>query len=106
MSKRKINLEEIIKPYRKYLVEGIEGYKNISGNGMFVGDVLAAMKEACKQALELAAENALVESIFDDNGEINEVLESMYKPHPHNKRLDENIHVNKQSILYTINQVE
>ena len=87
MSKIKINLEEIIKPYRKYLVEGIDGYKNISGNGMFVGDVLAAMKEACKQTLELASENFEIEYL-GGNSDIND------------------FRINKQSILDTINQVE
>ena len=103
MSKRKINLEEIIKPYRKYLVEGIDGYKNISGNGMFVGDVLAAMKEACKQALELAAENAELEErdyrknstkISNYGEEVCSEYEGIYYG------------VDKQSILSTINQVE
>lgn len=86
---KKINLEEIIKPYKKYLVEGIDGYKSLSGDGMFVGDVLEAMKEACKQALKLAAENA--KAYPNSNGQW--VASGVTAT------------VNKQSILNTINQV-
>lgn len=54
--------EDYLKPYRKYLVEGIDGYKNISGDGMFIGDVEDAIKQAQIDAIEetcrVCAENA------------------------------------------------
>ena len=70
---KKINLEEILSHY----VDTSDGYiSDFSGESFCPTEAIeCAMREFGKQLLELAAENALVESIFDDNGEINEVLE-------------------------------
>jgi len=46
--------EELCKKHKKYLVEGIDGYKNISGDGMFVGDVYDAMIEFAKLHVKAA----------------------------------------------------
>jgi hypothetical protein len=100
--KETINLEEILFSIIP---------KKIKNEGFGFGDVdekyiLLAMKKACKKSLELAAKNVKIESVFDDTGEISEISECIYKPHPYNKRLDENIRINKQSILDTINQIK
>jgi len=50
--------EELCNKYKKYLVEGIDGYKNISGSGMFVGDVYDAMVEFAKLHVESALKAA------------------------------------------------
>lgn len=47
--------EDYLKPYKKYLVEGIDGYKNISGDGMFIGDVENAIKQAQIDAIDATA---------------------------------------------------
>jgi hypothetical protein len=73
----KINLEEILTD---------ELAKNISGNLDFMDSILIAMKEACRQTLELAAENAKLGNT--ENGTYS-VLE-----------------VSKQSILDVINLIE
>ena len=44
--------EEYLKPYKKYLVEGVDGYKNISGNGMFIRDVENAIKQAQQDTID------------------------------------------------------
>jgi len=67
MQRKKINLEEILK-----LHCNVADYDKDA--------ILKAMKEAIKQSLELAVENA--------------------------KCLDVNRNINKQSILDTINQIE
>lgn len=100
--KETINLEEILFSIIP---------KEIKNEGFGFGDVdekyiLLAMKEACKKSLELAAKNAKLESRFDDTGEISEISECIYKPHPYDKHLDENIFVNEQSILNVINQIK
>lgn len=71
MSERKVNLEEILEKHRQMFI------KNSVKHPDYIMD---AMKEACRQVLELAAENA-------------EVHEELFI-------------VDKQSILNTINQVE
>ena len=77
MKERKINLEEIINTLPSVCI----GYKN---------SIKDAMKEACRQTLELAAENADTEKeILHESG----VLKSVGV-------------VDKQSILNTINQIE
>lgn len=97
-----INLQEIL------FTEIPEEIKN---EGFDFGDVdekyiLLAMKKACEKTLELASKCAKLESRFDDTGEISEISECIYKPHPCDKHLDENIIVNKQSILNIINQIK
>lgn len=83
MSERKINLEEILRNKIGYMGIAPNLTKLISERATGY-DVLCAMKEACKQLLELAAENATYD--FTENGR--------------------GIYVDKQSILDTINQVE
>lgn len=74
MSERKVNLHKIIRDKWQYRLEEVER--------KVIRDIA---KEACRQVLELAAENAEVKPFYYDN----------------------NITVvNKQSILNTINQVE
>ena len=76
MSERKINLEEI--------------FRNICQGTLTESSCINAMKEACRQTLELASENAETEKeILPECG----VLKSVGV-------------VNKQSILDTINQIE
>ena len=75
MSERKINLEEILNKELNILSISVEQIEK---------SALKAMKEACKQVLELAAENATYD--FTENGR--------------------GIYVDKQSIIDTINQVE
>jgi hypothetical protein len=83
--KEKINLEEILEKHRqKFLKESVR----------FVDYQLNAMKEACQQVLELAAENA---RIIDDPNSYCGNTGSEYPP--------DQI-VSKQSILDTIKQVE
>lgn len=67
MSERKINLEEILKEHSNICFDDYE-------------DVISAMKDACRQALELAAEN--IEILGEYEMEL------------------------QQSILNTINQIE
>ena len=71
MSERKVNLEEILEKHGQMFI------KNSVKHPDYIMD---AMKEACRQTLELAAENA-------------EVHEELFI-------------VDKQSIINTINQVE
>lgn len=77
MSERKINLEEILE-------------NHIDLNDLpVVHSIVSAMKEACKQVIELAAENA--------KGEVLPMTETGVIKYSK---------VNKQSILDTINQIE
>ena len=71
---KKINLLEILKKHSNICIDDYEDVKN-------------AMKEACKQSLELAAENASCNHDFDG---------------AHGCEYS----VDKQSILDTINQIE
>jgi len=83
---KEINLEEILK---KSMGKNPNKYVFIPGDSASVEKCLVAMKAACKQVLELAVENAEINSIEtsdDSSGFIHEV--------------------NKQSILNTINQVK
>ena len=79
---KKINLEEILKKHSNICIDDRE-------------NVVEAMKEACKQLLELAAENAEITVKLKEN--CNEL-----------SLLDEwtTYIVDKQSILNTINQIE
>ena len=74
MSERKINLEEILNKELNILSISVEQIEK---------SALKAMKEACKQVLELAAENATYD--FTENGR--------------------GIYIDKQSIIDTINLV-
>lgn len=75
MSERKINLEEILS--KRIVLEPSHIRK----------EILIAMKEACRQTLELAAENAII----------------FLPSHSH---LHGTKNIDKQSILNTINQIE
>lgn len=76
MSNKKVNLEEI---YNQF--EYLSRVETDSSNIDYKGNMIKAMKEACRQTLELAAENA--ETIWGQTI----------------------VKVDKQSILDTINQV-
>ena len=95
MSSDKINLEEILKRFSHVDHGAIEDF-------WFTENVIKAMKEACRQTLELAAENADMNEDFG-GGEIYNITE--YKVYNDNDR-SRLISVNKQSILDTIKQVE
>lgn len=84
MSERKVNLVKILK--KQYNLNRDE-----DGNEIYYQwEILIAIKEACRQVLELAAENAETEKeMLPECG----VLKSVGV-------------VNKQSILDTINQIE
>ena len=80
MSEKKIKLEEILKNELIPIV-----FSN--SPEMTFNATIRAMKEACKQVLELAAENATA-GLFETDDSLGEII------------------VNKQSILNTIKQVE
>ena len=92
MSEKKINLEEILTLYVDDIVEDVTevGLIKVVKEGAQVPDILLAMKEACRQTLELAAENAKVEDEYDNEGNY----------------LCSGNTVKRESILDTINQVE
>jgi len=81
-----INLEETLKKYITTKIEEVPfcGAFHIVEEFTEVNSILKAMKEAIKQALELAAENAIT---------VTDVFSQTYE-------------VDKQSILDTINQIE
>lgn len=80
---KEVNLEEILKSY--LTIETM-----LANNPDYTFNmVLSAMKEACRQVLELAAENATMTMLIDDENDIVEEAS-----------------INKQSILDTINQVK
>ena len=83
MSSDKINLEEILKRFSHVDHGAVEDF-------WFTENVIKAMKEACRQTLELAAENAEI------------CTDTMCSPY----REDWVKYVDKQSILDTIKQVE
>ena len=90
MSERKINLEEI----------WMDAVNNFSDNGTTWDIARQAMKEACKQILVLAAENALM---MDQNYPEDKFRERCVV---HKNDPDEDLIIDTQSILNTINQVE
>lgn len=95
---KKINLEEIL----LNVVVGNNNSFDLEIEYKITQDVILSMKEACRQVLELATENAKiteVNSIPEDNYDIIE----RYDP---DARRSEQFIVSKQSILNTINQVE
>jgi transcription termination factor NusB len=84
MEKKTINLEDILHNTKFEELSNIE--KDLIRCGVIsynVKEIVNAMREACRQTLELAAENA-------------ETYEDPY----------EDVWVNKQSILETIKQIE
>ena len=89
MNKKIIKLEEILEIYVDNIVEDITevGCIKVVLEGTQVPDIIFAMKEACKQVLELAANNAKCEKIGEGVFAYIDI-------------------VNRQSILDTINQIE
>ena len=84
---RTINLEDILSiTARKYASNNIHSEFDMHE----VAVILASMKEACRQTLELAAENAKTEDYYKEFDVMNP---------------DVRIRVKKQSISDTINQV-
>ena len=61
--------------------------------------VLSAMKEACKQTLELAAENAKL-NVGTESGIV--TIESGYMDY----NSESHVYINKRSITDTINQIK
>lgn len=84
---KKINLEEILTE----TFDTYSSYQFISLNKNIRSTVLKAMKEACKQTIELAAENANF-GICQNDGGCPCIQESHF--------------IDKQSILDTTNQIE
>lgn len=93
MQETKINLEEI---YNRF--DYISRVETDSSNIDFKGNMIKAMKEACRQTLELAAENAKIIVVEGGFMEINRGMETESYPTKYV--------INKQSILDTINQIE
>ena len=88
MSNKKVNLEEILIKNIKKIYTELKPVEDFCNRDRII--TIKAMKEACRQTLELAAENAETEKeILPECG----VLKSVGV-------------VNKQSILDTINQVK
>lgn len=96
MSDKKINLEEIL--YKHYnLMFAAYSVKDKDNKFTPVVDrngALNAMKEACRQALELAAENAKLKTVKLSEGVAGVILPTWKDT------------INKQSILNTINEIE
>jgi hypothetical protein len=90
MSDKKINLEEILNEHFNSTL--ILTHDN-SG-------ILRAMKEACKQVLELGAENARIIEENDPDYERDNIYIS------HRDEEDEIFIVKKESIINTLNEVE
>ena len=91
MSERKVNLEEILsKHLAKMLNITSESFKDIEEMKKLPEwqTCIEAMKEACRQTIELAAENSEFYS-WNNQDELKNIEE-----------------INKQSILNTINQIE
>lgn len=86
----KINLEKILRNQIGYMGNEPNLTRLISDRAIGK-DILNAMKEACKQVLELAAENATGDIFHGNDGYFEGKVSAI---------------VNKQSILNTINQVE
>ena len=86
---KKVNLEEILnKHFNLYTAYSVKNREGKLVNVVDKEGALKAMKEACRQVLELAAENAELDS--EDENDMTGVIVS----------------VNRQSITDTINQVE
>ena len=83
---KKINLEEILNQHLKYKI-----VLELDDDDLML--IKTAMKDACNQVLELAAENAKANDFIEDSN-IPALTPNI------------DIKVNKQSILNTINQIE
>lgn len=100
MSDRKVNLEEILTTKFPHL-NGYKPWETVEpyiGNHKYIeiGSIYELMKEACRQVLELAAENAklgYIRTLVDDPKEGDDA----YKNFPI---------VDKESILNIINLIE
>lgn len=91
MSDKKINLEEIQRKFQHGLSD--EQWNEYKDSFPYP-DMRAAMKEACKQALELAAEQAKPKTIKTSDGVAGVILPTW------------NAVVDKQSIIDTLSQIE
>lgn len=92
METKKINLEEILKSRSNICFDDYEG-------------VITAMKEACRQTLELAVDNANLAGVPMNNDKLHTVY--VEKLIERNDNTDDYMYgVNMQSILETIKQVE
>ena len=85
---KKINLKGILDKFDKY---------NCISEAQ-LSDIIPAMKEACRQVLELAAENATIEEVFG--------VSDTYIPEKYHYCESEVIGVSVKSILNTIKQIE
>lgn len=85
---KKINLKDILDKFDKY---------NCISEAQ-LSDIIPAMKEACRQVIELAAENATIEEVFG--------VSDTYTPEKYHYCEGETIGVNVRSILNTMNQIE
>lgn len=96
---KKINLEEIYNDSQ--IVEN-----NIYGDEMdFKRICLRAMREACKQVLECAAENANMKGVTQhDNGAEDDYTDFVYVCDSNGP--DYGYTVNKQSIMDTLKEIE
>ena len=92
MLERKVNLKEILKRFSHVDHGAVEDF-------WFTENVIKAMKEACRQTLELAAENADL-NYCENEWEVPEGTvttgDSQYGYH----------YIDKQSILNTIKQIK
>ena len=95
MSSDKINLEEILKRFSHVDHGAVEDF-------WFTENVIKAMKEACRQTLELAAENAKINWV-ENNVEMESDTDFSFRDNDGNWC---KININEQSILNTIKQVE
>ena len=106
MSKRKINLEEILSKE----FEGLHLLSTTNSREVTLKAIKDAMKEACKQVLELAAENVeTIETSIEDWKEIDYESDFNYIPLMNEWEEIEGLNkiiINKQSILDTIKQIE
>ena len=103
---KEINLEEIIKQYC-YVTQ--DGQKDVHSS---ITSVIEAIKDACKQVLELAAERATL-LIYKENMDNASDNDKMYGKEYYHGQYDLNgsdyhmdIKIHKQSILDVINQVK
>ena len=87
----KINLEKIIRSHFK--AAWYDSIDDLIMEQATPDDITDIIKEACRQVLERAAENAKYEVCQDDDGQESWIHKS-------------NIFINKQSILNTINEIE
>lgn len=90
--KKKIKLKDIL--------EGFDKYNCISEAQL--SDIIPAMKEACRQVIELAAENATIDWI-ENNKKLTSDSDYSFRD---NDGIWCKINISEESILNTINQIE